>query len=150
MPRGTQLTDIEKGQILAHHSDGRSMRWISRQISRSLRVIQNFLKDPDGYGTHHAGGAKCKLSGRTERAIFRAASNSTVGSRALQREFAPGISHMTVFRYIQRNPHLVRRVMRKRPKLTDDHIRQRREWAETFRFDRAEWRNVSLIFEGNS
>ncbi|KAI1698455.1 tc3 transposase domain-containing protein [Ditylenchus destructor] len=117
MPRGTQLTDIEKGRILEANSEGKSNRWISQKIGRSEKVIRNFLKDPDGYGTHNTGGPKRKLSDRTERAIFRAASNSTVGSRALQREFAPGVHYTTVFRAIRRNPHLVRRAMLGRDRL---------------------------------
>jgi len=35
MPKGTILSDLEKGQILAFKEEGRSNKWISRRINRS-------------------------------------------------------------------------------------------------------------------
>ena len=47
MGRGKQLTDIEKGKILAYHDSGESLRSIERKIGRSRCVITNYLASND-------------------------------------------------------------------------------------------------------
>lgn len=69
MGRGKKLTDLEKGQILAHHSQGKSLRWIGREIHRSFKVVSNYLNNPDNYGLKKSTGRPRKLSERAERRI---------------------------------------------------------------------------------
>ena len=44
MPRGKKLTDKECGQIIAFNQLGMNMRDIGTKLSRSHRVVFNFLK----------------------------------------------------------------------------------------------------------
>ena len=43
MPKGSLLSDIEKGQILAFKEEKRSNKCILRRINRSMTVIRYFL-----------------------------------------------------------------------------------------------------------
>ncbi|KAI1707321.1 alcohol dehydrogenase transcription factor myb/SANT-like domain-containing protein [Ditylenchus destructor] len=119
MPRGTQLTELEKGQIQTFVNDGQSNRWIAKQIDRSPNVVNSFVKDMDGYGKNHAGGWLPKLSPRTKRQIQAAAAQSTIGSRRLRDEFSPNVSHQTVWRAIKQSPNLVRQRTREMPSNSD-------------------------------
>ena len=51
MGRGKALTAYEKGQIDAYHASERSNREIAKLLSRSLNVINNYVKNPNSYGT---------------------------------------------------------------------------------------------------
>jgi transposase len=51
MPRGNQLSDFKKGQIQAHHMNGKSNREIARLLRRSEKVVRFYLANPDEYGT---------------------------------------------------------------------------------------------------
>ena len=51
MPRANLLSENEKGQIIAYYETGMLNRAIARKISRSPRVVNNFLKNSDAYGT---------------------------------------------------------------------------------------------------
>ena len=49
MPRGTVLTDLQKGQIMAYNDANKSIRQIDVAINRSKTVVGNFLKNPEAY-----------------------------------------------------------------------------------------------------
>src|SRR5262245_20020755 len=98
MPRGTQLTDEEQGQIRAFNQEGHSNRWIAKELGRSARVINNYLKNPDGYGKNKDGGRPPKLSDRTKRKILNEILNSTKSCRQVRDEVAPNVSNETVRR----------------------------------------------------
>ena len=76
MPRGTYLTDVEKGKILAFLENELSFREIGRKLARSDRVVRNFPKNKSQYGKNKTGGPKRKLCERDRRRIVKAASNS--------------------------------------------------------------------------
>ena len=80
MPKGSKLTNFEKGQISALYSQNFSLRRIATEIGRSDKVVRNYLDDPDGYGTCKSSGRPAMLSPRDKRRIVNAASNSTVSS----------------------------------------------------------------------
>ena len=44
MPRGTQLTEFEKGQIQAYIDEGLTDAAISEKIGRSRKVVGNFRR----------------------------------------------------------------------------------------------------------
>ena len=76
MPRGTYLTDVEKGKILAFLENELSFREIDRKLGRSDRVVRNFAKNKSQYDKNKTEGPKRKLSARDRRRIVKAASNS--------------------------------------------------------------------------
>lgn len=130
MPRGKILSEEEKGKIRAYKDDGHTNRWIGRKIGRSHDVINRFLRNPAEYGRAKGRGRKPKLTKRMKRRILRDVSNSTKGTRQIQREFAPNCSHMTVWKAIKESPNLVRQRLRRQPKLTEQHKAARLAFAE--------------------
>ena len=50
MPRGTLLTEVERGKILALESEGFSIAEIADKIGRSRKVVYNFLGNREEYG----------------------------------------------------------------------------------------------------
>ncbi|KAI1692299.1 tc3 transposase domain-containing protein [Ditylenchus destructor] len=128
MPRGTALSQFERGQIAAMKAAGTSNKQISKETGRSMQVIRDYLKDPVGYGTHKTGGPKPKLTPRDKRALYNAASNKQIGVRELARTVTPHAHYSTVHRAIQESPNLVRRSIRKRPRMTSTHFYNRRNY----------------------
>jgi hypothetical protein len=44
MPRGKQFTEVEKGQIVAYHSERRGYKYIAKKMGRSMEGIRDFCK----------------------------------------------------------------------------------------------------------
>ena len=107
MPRANLLSENEKGQIIAYHETGMLNRAIARKISRSPRVVNNFLKNPDAYGTKKCGGPKSKLKPRDKRRILVAASNSSISCRTIKEELGLNVSPETIRRIINSSGVLV-------------------------------------------
>lgn len=129
MPRGQKLNDIEKGKILAYHDDGKSNRQIAASLGRSPTVVDNFLKNPDAYGTTKRPGRPSKLSERDTRRIYRTASNSTKSCSEIKGELGLDVAAETVRRAIKKNPRLVRRRMKRAPMLKAVHRANRLQFA---------------------
>ena len=67
MARGRSLSDFEKGQIIAKKAQGLSNRQIARDLGRSHHVLNNFVREPAGYGTRKRSGPSPLLSDRDKR-----------------------------------------------------------------------------------
>ncbi len=80
MGRGKQLTDFEKGQILAYKSLGQSIAEISRLVNRSWHVVNNFIEDPGNYGTKKSPGRPNELTPQDHRRILRLSSNKQISA----------------------------------------------------------------------
>jgi transposase len=144
MPRGTELTEFEKGQIQAYNDAGKSNREIARLLRRSEFVVRNFLKNPEAYGTRKRSGRPSKVSERDKRRIYRAASNSTASSSKIKRDLGLNVHPKTIRRVISKNPNLVRRKMKRAPALKEVHKRQRLEFAR--RNMNKDWSKVSCFW----
>lgn len=101
MPRGSYLSDIEKGKIIAFREEGVSIREISRRLERSDKAIRTFLKDPDNYGKNKKGGRKPKLSARDKRRIIANASNSMKTVNQIREDCGLNVSRWTVNRVLK-------------------------------------------------
>jgi hypothetical protein len=130
MPRGTLFSGEEKGQIRAYKEEGRSNRWIAKKIGRSKTAVSNFVVGIGSNGKKKHRGRPRKLSDRKKRRILANISNSTKGTRRVRDEFAPEVSHVTVWRAIKSAPNIVRQRMQRCPKLTQEHKVARLNWAE--------------------
>lgn len=51
MPRGTYLSEVEQGEILAYRENNLTVREIVHRLKRSHHVVVNYLKDPELYGS---------------------------------------------------------------------------------------------------
>ncbi|KAL1490304.1 hypothetical protein ABEB36_013020 [Hypothenemus hampei] len=129
MPRGTYLTELEKGKILAFSEEQLGLREIARRIGRSHKVVYNFLRNPHEYGTHKKGGPKKKISPRSERRLINLASNNSKSCRVLAQECNLDVSRWTIRRALQKSPHIKRRKMKIAPHLTEQHKARHLEFA---------------------
>ena len=107
MPRGISLSQVEQGQILAYKRSGKSIHFIAKELGRSRRVVQNFLKNPDGYGQIKRKGGPRKLSKWDERRVIKAASNSMHSCKEIHVECGLDISNSTILRTLKQCPNIV-------------------------------------------
>ena len=98
MPRGTYLSDVEKGKILAFLENGLSFREIGRKLGRSDKVVRNFAKNQSQYGKNKTEGPKRKLSERDRRRIVKAASNSMKSLSQISADYGVKVSNSTISR----------------------------------------------------
>jgi predicted transcriptional regulator len=80
MPRAT-----EKGKIIALHGEGCGLQEIARKLTRSHKVVSNFLRKPETYGTNKKGSPKKKLSPRTERRLVKISHYGLVGAETIDK-----------------------------------------------------------------
>ena len=143
MAKGSRLSDMEKGRILALRQQGLGIREIAREIERSHCVVGSFLKDPRTYGTKKTGGRKKKLSPRDERRIIMKASNSLKSSTQIKTECDLHVSQNTVLRVLRRSKIITRQRLKSAPRLLDRHKKDR------LRFARAnmqrDWEKVTFL-----
>jgi transposase len=142
MGRKGALTDVERGQIEALHSQGLSTRAIAGEIGRSQSLVQHCLDrgtdNPPGVSTAR----KRKLSERDERNIVRHASNVPTSAAEIKAELNLDASNTTVWRTLQSSDHLVHKKMLKKPKLTEAHEDGRRAFAHQHLQWTNEWHRV--------
>lgn len=143
MPRGTKLTDYEKGQIDALHQSGNSNREIGRQISRSHKVIDSYLQDPASYGTIRRSGRKKKLTPRDERAVWKAFSNTTQSIRNYVKEAPVNVGRETIRKTIHKKKELVHSKMAAAPRLETRHKEARLQFCKDNMS--TDWNKVFLI-----
>ena len=84
MGRKCAVSEIEKAQIKALSDKGFSFSVIARDIKRSIKVISNFLQDPEAYGTKKSTGRPPKLSPTTCQRVLREISRKGISSRNLK------------------------------------------------------------------
>jgi IS30 family transposase len=78
MPRAT-----EKGEIIALHGERCGLQEIARKLTRSHKVVSNFLRNPETYGTNKKGGPKKKQNPRTERRLVKISHYGPVGAEII-------------------------------------------------------------------
>lgn len=147
MARGSKLSELEQGKILAYKDSGITVRQIARKLSRSARVIRNFLKDPNRYVARKKRGIRRKLSKQARRRLIRGASNQITSASKLQRSLQLNVSVRRVQQLLQSAPHLQYRKMRSVPWMTDRHLQERAEWARSHMQWNDEWSDVIFTDE---
>jgi transposase len=142
MPKLPQLTDLEKGQILALADQNLSQTEISNKIGRSQSTVSKFLKDPQNYGKRKRSGRPRTLSLRTERQILRNVSNHNWSARTAKDKLNIPLTVRRVRQIISSSPNLKYEKRKSTPKLKKGHIENRLKWAsEKIIWDR-KWREV--------
>ena len=130
MPRGTYLTDVEKGKILAFLENELSFREISRKLDRLDRVVRNFAKNHSQYGKNKTGGPKRKLSERDRRRIVKAASNSMKSLSQISADCGVKVSNSTISRMLNESRAITRQSLMTVPRLLTRHKTARMEFAK--------------------
>lgn len=85
MGRSKKLSESEISTILALRKQKLSITQITKEVSRSRKIIYNLLKDISGYGKKKSTGRPAALSERDTRGIIRTASNSCATAREIDR-----------------------------------------------------------------
>lgn len=147
MPRGTYLSEQEKGKILAYRDSDVKIREIARRLNRSHHVVLNFLKNPDGYGKNKKGGPKKKLSKRCQRRIINAASNSLKSLNQIKAELMLDVSRSTVYRTLKDSPNIRRQKLKQAPRLLPRHKANRLQFARDNM--RRDWSKVCNHFDSS-
>lgn len=143
MPRGIQLSDQEKAQILALHGFGVSNKKIAARLGRHTTTVSTFLRSPGTYGLKKRSGRPRKVSLRIERLIHRHASNSSVTCNQIKATLGLSVHRTTILRAIKRAPHLVGRFMKKAPALEKAHMDVRLQFAQNHMAQ--DWNKVVLL-----
>ncbi|CAJ0565840.1 unnamed protein product, partial [Mesorhabditis spiculigera] len=142
MGRGKVLSAMEIGKIQAYTDVGLSARIIAKKIGRSHNVVNRFLKNPNGYATKKSTGRPKSLNAQQVDTIRKAASNSTQGSRQIQKQLAPTTSRSTVYRAISSAQIWKWTKMAQEPALKPHHIQHRAKFADEHMTWSAEWNDT--------
>jgi len=133
MGKNKILNEYEKGRIDQGFSDGKSQREIAIMISRSQKVISNYLRNKEGYAKKFIHGRPCINNERSLRALRRAAQNNK-GKTALQLKDISGASGVksTITRALKSKCGLLNKGATKILRLTKQHKFQRISWAKEY------------------
>ena len=140
MPRGKEFTNSERRCILAAMYMGKSIPKIAKEIHRTATGIRAMLKR---VVSKRRSGRPRKLSPRDERRIFRIASNSAKSSGQIRSESGVNVSSETIRRLLNSCPYIKRQKMMKAPRLKDEHIRKRLEFASAN--SERDWSKVGFL-----
>src|SRR5438552_4265422 len=130
MPRGSHLTDFEKGQICALESTGKSHRQIAKELKRSHAVIDNYLRDKEGYGSKKRKGRPGKLSAKAKRSLVRHLSNTGDTARKAASALGLWVHKKTVLRAIHKAETLKYSKPLSKPPLRQIHKTARLNFAQ--------------------
>ena len=91
----------EKNKIDVYRSEGYSNRAIAKKIGRSSTVVDNYIKDPEGYGKNCKGRVSLSLSMYEKRKIIRIASTSALSLSKIRAQAGVEASKSSVCRVIK-------------------------------------------------
>lgn len=147
MGRAKSLTPSEKNIIQRMKNRGFCISDISKNTGRSRKVILNFLKSPESYGTKKSPGRPPALTTREKRAILRVASNSTLTARQIAARAGVVTNLKNVQRVIRAAPHIKRKKMKGIPPLSSAHKERRKAFAREHVQWKDEWKTVLFTDE---
>uniref|UniRef100_T1J9X4 Transposase IS30-like HTH domain-containing protein n=1 Tax=Strigamia maritima TaxID=126957 RepID=T1J9X4_STRMM len=131
MPRGTNLTDYEKGQIDTLKTAGNSARAISKAIGRSPEIW-----------TKKRSGRPQKLSDRQKRRIISQIKKGKSSLRAIAKNPDFNVSKDTVSRVVKKKKTIVYKKRKVQPVMKNVHKEKRLKWAREHMSWKQEWHKV--------
>lgn len=142
MGSGKPLTEHERGQITAYKDAGLSNRAIAQRIGRSARVVNNFVRLGDQYGTKTSTGRPRSLSARQERHVCRMVGSGEASLGQLSRNPDICVHKSTLSRAVQRCGHLRYARMKRQPRMTNAHKATRLAWGREHAHWGERWKTV--------
>lgn len=142
MPKGTQLSDSEKGKIVAFRECGLSGWEISKRIKRSKTVVYNFLKNPGMYGMKKRTGRPEILTRRQKRRIVRRACEKKETANEVRQNLSLPCSTRTVQNVLSKHPQVSYGKFVSRPPLTNHHKKRRVDFAKKYISLGQKWADV--------
>ena len=146
MRRGKDLSEFEKGQILALRSENINIFEILRRLQRGRSCISKFLGNPSKHASHKRTGRKNIFSDREKRRICGEINKSTPSATKIKSNLnLEKGSIRTIQRVLKNSGHLVFTKRKVRPHLKANHVTGRLKWAEdhvTWEANPSKWRTV--------
>lgn len=142
MPKNTQLSEIERGKVLAFRNCGMTGYEIAKRINRSKTVVYNYLKNPGKYGQQKRTGRPSSLTVRQKRAIVRTACSKNETSNQIRRELQLPCTSRTVRNVLQKNPNVRYAKVKSHLPLTKQHKTDRVEFAKKHVSFGTQWEDV--------
>ena len=131
MPRGTRLTDHEKGEILAHASHGMSQREIAEEVGRSRDAVSRFLAKSLFHLQKEWKSRNQKLSRVAVRRIIREASQTKKSAEEIKNNLYLEVSTRRIQQILQTTPHLQYKQSISTPYLLARQKNARLAWTRT-------------------
>ncbi|GMF43390.1 unnamed protein product [Phytophthora fragariaefolia] len=142
MPKGSELTAVERGKIIGLREAGWTFAAIAKHIERSVSGVSKFWRVKAEYGKVKRTGRPTKVCQRTQRRIAQEAKQSGSSSSAIKPSLGLTVSTRTVRRVLQRTPHMGYGKRNRTPMMKAEHIRARRKWARAMVITRTDWDQV--------
>lgn len=121
MPRRTELSNFQKGEITAFQADGKGYKCIAKQLKLSIGAIQTLVTKQRNYGLINQRERPRKLSKCEERKIVRSVSNELKSAKEEKKELHLNVSRDTILRKIKHNSKLVFAKIKPVPRLKPTH-----------------------------
>ena len=140
--KAKRLSEYEKGQIQAYHSTGLSQRQIADKIQRSQKVVSNFLRDIENYGSYLNSGRPQITTNRDKRQLIRDVVNKDM--TILESKMSNGFkaSKQTLWRVCHNTKYLKYAKLKPKPKLTFEHKINRLNWSRLHMSFGEKWRQI--------
>jgi len=143
MPRGTQLSDFEKGEIITLNHACIPRTAIAEQLNRSRNLITRFLSDVSAYGKRKRTGRPKKLTEAAKRRLIRAAAEGSMGSRQLVKALQLEVKASRVRQVLAEVPHLRYKRIQRTPAMKPRHCVTRMDWCkEKVTWTQEKWNQV--------
>lgn len=142
MPKGTILTDEERGKIDILKEEGYSLREIARRIGRSRDAVTNYIRLGSKYATKKRPGRPSYLTDRDKRRMIHLAVNSKLSSAKIKANMNISVTSRRIRQVLSSEENLSYRKTVPVPRLLPRHKNARLRFAEKHRFWDDEWSTV--------
>jgi transposase len=142
MGRGKQLTAYERGKIDGLSAAGMSNRQISATMTRSPKVINNYLRDKDTYGKKKSPGRPQLLTDRNKRALNKEIRKEGVSIREVMTATGVPGSRWTSWRAVKATGNVEYCKGQRKPAWKPHHLLARLQFATSYITWTNEWDKV--------
>lgn len=142
MPKGTILTEKERGKIDVLKEEGFSLREIARRIGRSRDSVTNYIRLGAQYATKKRSGRRPFLTDRDKRQIKRIAVDSKLSSAKIKAQMNLPVTSRRIRQVLSSDVNLSYKKSVPVPRLLPRHKKARFDFAEKYQFWDEEWSRV--------
>ncbi|KAF0706884.1 hypothetical protein AaE_013905 [Aphanomyces astaci] len=132
MPRGPNITEQEKGQIMAFLQLKKSYRYIAKAIQRSDKLVRSFVRSIGQPVPQKRHGRPSKLKRRDVRRIFRLATRKNMSCKQISAALEGKVTRNTVLNVLKASKFAKYIKRRSGPRLTPKHRKDRVEFASRY------------------
>ena len=142
-----QLTEFEKGQIVAWHESGYTDHEIGKKLNRWCTTIRRFLFKyylTGSFKRKEGSGRRRKTTAREDRLIIREVrKNRKITAAEIKRNFKLDVDERTVLRRIHSIGKFKSYWSVKKPFISESNRKKRLQWAKQYQnWTIEQWKNV--------